>query len=46
MGQQTSVYEQLNDLIYATIQSCGMDYTVNNYIALREQYYNLKDSNS
>lgn len=46
MGQQPSAfYEQLNDYIYYTIQSYGMDYTVDNYSALRDQYYSAKESN-
>lgn len=43
MGQQPS-YEQLNDFIYYNIQSYGMDYTVNNYNTLRDQYYSIKES--
>ena len=44
MGQQTpSVYnEQLNDFIAHNIETYGMDYTVTNYILLREQYYSMK----
>lgn len=43
MDQQPSVYyDQLNDYIAYNIQSYGMEYTAENYISLREQYYGMK----
>lgn len=43
MEQMMSVYNQLNDYIIFNIQSYGMEYTVDNYIVLREQYYEMKE---
>lgn len=41
---QKSVYEQLNEYIQVIIQTSGIAYAVENYIALREQYYFMKAS--
>lgn len=32
---------RLNDYIYSFIQSDGIDYVTNNYIELRNSYYNI-----
>ena len=36
--------ERLNDYIYAYILKNGMDYVVDHYIILREEYYVMKSS--
>jgi hypothetical protein len=37
-------YDQLNDFICYWIQSNGMEYVAENYITLREDYYNNQSS--
>jgi hypothetical protein len=44
MCQSTDLF-QLNDYIRIYIQSNGITYVTNNYIQLREDYYNKKESN-
>ena len=34
--------QQLNDYIAISIQNYGMEYTADNYLSLREQYYSMK----
>lgn len=37
-------YDHLNDFIDNYIQSNGIDFVIDNYIELREQYYEIKDA--
>lgn len=40
MSQSSSSVFRLNDFIYLLIQSNGIEYVINNYLDLREDYYN------
>lgn len=43
MDQLYYVYEHLNEFIEQYIQSNGIDFVIDHFIELREQYYELKD---
>ena len=42
MCQQT-LEMRLNDIVHIQIQSNGIEYVCDNYMSIREEYYNNKD---
>lgn len=42
MDQQMSNFNQLDQFINWVIQMNGIAYVIDNYIALRDQYYSMK----
>lgn len=40
---QSSSTIRLNDVVHIVIQSKGMEYVSDNYIEIREDYYNKKE---
>lgn len=42
--EQQAEHNRLNDYIQIIIQTDGFDFVVTNFIALREQYYECKQS--